>query len=70
MRVRVATEQEYPVLAIWEVGNPAPGDGFDIPYQLWQDLRRAHAREERAEMAIMTHIAERNEPAPEEVSEP
>jgi hypothetical protein len=60
VRVQVGTEEEiYPALGIWEVGNPEPGDGFDIPIHLWRELCHAQEIVERAEVAIMEHIAAR-----------
>lgn len=57
--VRVDTEeQQYPCLAISEIGNPKPDDGFGIPVELWQNLRAAYDALDAAETAVMVWIAD------------
>jgi len=60
IRVRVDTEDEqFPCLSIQEIGNPEPGDGFDIPVELWENLGSAYEAVDAAERAVLRHIAER-----------
>ena len=60
IQVRVYTEEEaYPVLAISEIGNPKPDDGYRIPVELWDTLSAAYEAVDAAEEAIMRYIADR-----------
>lgn len=58
-RVRIDTEaEEYPVLAVEEIGNPEPDAGWDIPTELLTNLRESYTAVGEAELAIMRYVAE------------
>lgn len=59
VRLRIDTEVEaYPTLDIREIGNPLPGDGFDVPAEMWTALCAAQAAVDDAEDQIMRYVAE------------
>lgn len=59
VRVSINPEAEiYPALAISQIGNPKPDQGFAVPAELWENLCRAQEALDEAEMAILLHVAE------------